>query len=689
MTSSLQYVVGVDVGGTFTDILAYNPADHSLLSAKVPSMPGEQWNGVLDALASLAIEPRAIRTFVHGTTIATNALLERKGAPTALVTTKGFRDVLEIGKGRRLVGGLFEANWQRPAPIVPRELRFEVRERTRADGTTQTEVEEADFKDIVEALRSRGIRSVAVAFINSYVNDTNEKRAAWLLQEAMPDVAVSQSAALAPERGEYERTSTAVLNAYLTPTIVHYLQTLGGALRSRGVSAGVNIMGSNGGAMTLAEATKRVAGTFLSGPVGGVCGAARVAEMAGQRNIITFDMGGTSTDVALIRDLSPRMSYDNRIDAYPLQMPQLDIHAIGAGGGSLIWIGADGTLQIGPRSAGAVPGPACYGRGGTEPTISDANLLLGRLPTQRPLSGGLMLDKAAAERAFQTVASQLKTTDLVALADGALSIAVAKMAGAVREVSVHRGHDPRDFVLVGFGGAGPMHIFLVAEELGVPRVVIPRFPGHLCALGQMLADIRRDSVLVWGGPLSRIKIEELQQRAKAMLETAERLLESDGVKPAKREHSFTLDMRYVGQSFTMPIEWDPAAKDWSAVRKAFDARHNETFGYAASDNDAEFVNVRLVSVGLVEKPKLTFKVDPGVNMKIETGRVFFGAWLDCPVYNRNAMEPGLRLEGPAVIEEAGGTTVVPPGWVIEVHESGSLVGTSSSQDTGRAISPVT
>lgn len=683
MKSTAHYVVGVDVGGTFTDILAYDLHDQSLRSAKVPSMPGQQWNGVLDALTSLDIEPAAIRAFVHGTTIATNALLERKGAPTGLVTTRGFRDVLEIGKGRRLVGGLFEAAWQRPAPIVPRDLRFEVTERVRADGTVQAVVEEGDLRAIVTAFREHGVLSVAVALINSYLNDGNEKHIARLLEEAMPGIAVSQSAALVRERGEYERTSTAVLNAYLTPTMTRYLETLADALRQRGVPVPVDIMGSNGGTMTLVEATRRVAGTFLSGPVGGVCGATRVAELAGERNIITFDMGGTSTDVALVRELAPRMSYDNQVDAYPLQMPQLDIHAIGAGGGSLIWAGADGTLQIGPQSAGAVPGPACYGRGGTAPTISDANLVLGRLPTERPLSGGLMLDKAAAELAFRNVAQQLGETDLVALADGALRIAVAKMAGAVREVSVHRGQDPRDFVLVGFGGAGPMHIFFVAEELGVPRVMIPRFPGHLCALGQMLADLRRDSLLVVGGRLSLLKIEDLKARAKVLQQDADRLLQSDGVEPARRRHTFSLDMRYAGQSFTMPIDWDLADRDWSAVRKAFDARHNETFGYAATDNDVEIVNLRLVSLGLVSKPALGFHVEAGAKLEIEQRKIYFDGWLDCPVYHRDGMQAGLTAKGPAVIEEAGGTTVVPPGWSIEVHEGGALFGTAPRADEGR------
>ena len=508
MTS--QFLIGVDVGGTFTDILAYERDGEQLLAAKVPSLPGEQWRGVLDALSALGISATAVRAFVHGTTIATNGLLERKGAPTALVTTKGFRDVLEIGKGRRLVGGLFDPAWQRPAPIVPRDLRVEVPERTNADGSVQSEIGNFSFEPIVDLFRKKGIRSIAVAFINSYANDSNEKVAAAALQELMRDVCISHSAALVPERGEFERISTCVLNAYLTPMMVEYLNALVAALSERGVTAPVNIMGSNGGAMTLLEAKYHVVGTFLSGPVGGVNGAIRVAKSTDLTNIITFDMGGTSTDVALVQGAEPRMSYDNQIGAYPLQMPRLDIHTIGSGGGSIVWIGADGTLQVGPQSTGAVPGPACYGRGGKLATLSDANLILGRLSDRRPLSGGLKLDLALAHQAFLAIAKPFGEADILALANVALRIAIAKMAGAVREVSVHRGFDPRDFTLVGFGGAGPMHVFEVAEELGIPVVMIPRFPGHLCALGQMLADLRRDSVLVWGGRLSNLTIDALK-----------------------------------------------------------------------------------------------------------------------------------------------------------------------------------
>jgi N-methylhydantoinase A len=351
-----EYLIGIDVGGTFTDVLAYADDDATLLSAKVPSLPGEQWRGVLDALSELGIAPGSVRAFVHGTTIATNALLERKGAVTALITTAGFRDVLEIGKGRRLVGGMFDSSWQRPLPIVPRNLRFEVAERISADGTQIRTLEDFDYTALIAALTAAGVDTLAIAFLNSHVNNANERAAAKAL--AHTGIPISESADLVPERGEFERTSTCVLNAYLTPVMVAYLQTLESELRSHGVHAPVNIMGSNGGAMTLAAAAMRCAGTFLSGPVGGVSGAVRIAEMADVDDIITFDMGGTSTDVALVRNREPRMSHDNQIDAYPLQMPQLDIRTIGAGGGSIVWVQADGTLGTGPQSAGAMPGPA-------------------------------------------------------------------------------------------------------------------------------------------------------------------------------------------------------------------------------------------------------------------------------------------------------------------------------------------
>ncbi|MDE0056735.1 MAG: hydantoinase/oxoprolinase family protein [Defluviicoccus sp.] len=665
------YRIGVDVGGTFTDILCLD--GERLLSAKVPSLPGRQWRGVLNALAELGIDAAAIRVFVHGTTIATNTLLERKGAKTALVTTEGFRDTLEIGRTRRLIGGLFDIKFQRPRPLVPRDRRFEIGERVAADGDILSDVEPVGIAAIAERLRGRGCEAVAVCFINSYANDANERRAADALAQALDGVAVSQSAAVVREKGEFERFSTCVLNAYLTPVIDDYLDTLTSELEGQGIAAPVSIMGSNGGVMTLAKASEFAAGTFLSGPVGGAGGAVRICEMAGVSSCITFDMGGTSTDVSLIHELTPRISHANQIDAYPLQVPQLDIHTIGAGGGSIAWIREDGTLEVGPQSAGAIPGPACYGRGGVEATISDANLILGRLPGDRALAGDLRLSKALAEDAFRRLADALDAEDIVRLADGVLGVAVAKMAGAVREVSVHRGFDPRDFCLLGFGGAGPMHVFLVAEELAIPRVLIPRYPGHLSALGQLLADLRRDFVRVWGGRLAALDIADFRAEADAMRSQARALLEGDGFASDRHAHDFSVDMRYVGQSYTLAVPCDPESAELAELRAAFGASHARTFGHDDTASDAEIVNIRLVSRGLADRPALAFGPERKGDPLLERRPVWFeDGWVDCPVYDRAAMPAGYALEGPAIVEEAGGTSVIPPRWRVEVHRSGSL-----------------
>jgi len=673
--SEQKYIVGIDVGGTFTDLLCLNTENQELLSEKVPSIPGSQWKGVLGALEQLGIDYSEIRAFVHGTTIATNALLERKGAKTGLVTTEGFRDTLEIGRTRRLIGGLFDIKFVRPKPLVSRDLRVEVDERVAADGEMLQSVDEVDFAPIVEKFRESGVKAIAIAFMNAYRNSANEETALAKLQALAGDIPVCASTGIVPEKGEFERFSTCVLNAYLTPVVTTYLATLAAELEGQGITAPVSVMGSNGGVMTLDQAANFAAGTFLSGPVGGAGGAVRICEMAEVDDCITFDMGGTSTDVALIHQLTPRISHANQIDAYPLQVPQLDIHTIGAGGGSIAWVQPDGTLEVGPQSAGAMPGPACYQRGGTEPTISDANLMLGRLPTDRALAGGLQLSKEESEKAFEGLAEKLGegSGSPVQLADGVLRIAVSKMAGAVREVSVHRGFDPRDFALLGFGGAGPMHVFLVAEELSIPQVIVPRFPGHLSALGQLLADLRHDFVVAWGGPLGEIEIEDLRTKAGAMRDESTARLIDDGFAKDRHEHTFSLDMRYVGQSFTLSIPCDPLSTSWDELREAFHDRHEQTFGRADRHSDVELVNIRLFSLGLIDKPTLKFAAQEGGDPVIEMRRVWFGDdWTDCPIMDRTKMVAGQSYQAPMIIEEAGGTSVVPPGWTVNVHASGSL-----------------
>lgn len=670
-----SYIVGIDVGGTFTDILCYSATNHAVLSAKVPSVPGNQWRGVLEALHALGIDLSSIIAFVHGTTIATNTVLEHKGAKTGLLTTEGFRDVIEIGLTRRLVGGLFDIKFVRQAPLVDRSLRLEAPERVAADGTILRDINGFDYAAVADSFKNANVGAVAICFVNSYKNDSNEAKAGEALRRLLPEVPVTESAILLPEKGEFGRFSTCVLNAYLTPRIVDYLQTLTAALADRGVKAPVSIMTSNGGAMTLERAAKTAVSTFLSGPVGGVNGTIRICEMTGTPNCITFDMGGTSTDVALIHNRMARTSHDNQHEAFPLAWPQLDIHTIGAGGGSVISAQSDGTLEVGPQSAGAIPGPACYLRGGKLPTISDANLLLGRLTSERAISGGLKLSMDAAREAMAELAKQIGRSedDVQELAESALRIAVAKMAGAVREVSVHRGHDPRDFVLFGFGGAGPMHLLPVADELYVPRAMIPPMPGHLSAFGQMLADHRRDYVAVWEGTASKSQFSDLEKRIAELRDQATFQLKEDGFDTSKQRFTFSVDMRYAGQSFTLSIPWQETNKSWEPLVAAFLARHEENFGYADSNNDTQVTAIRLVALGLVDKIDIAFSLGEGKDVVVETRPVWFdGEKHDCKVYDRTKLNEGYVFEGPAIVEEPGCTSVVPPKWRVTVLPSSAL-----------------
>jgi N-methylhydantoinase A len=682
-----HYLIGIDVGGTFTDVICFNRKTNELSQAKVASIPGLQWRGVLDAIAALEIQFSDIGAFVHGTTIATNALLERKGARTALVTTKGFRDVLEIGRTRRLVGGLFDLHFRRELPLVPRRLRLELDERKYVD-EERREPDARDIEALIQFLRTEKVEAVAVAFLNSYLDQTNEKYVGDIIREKL-GIPVSESSVVVRERGEVERFSTCVLNAYLSTVVDKYLNTLSDELKARGLSVPVNIMGSNGGAMSLQNARQFAARTFLSGPVGGAVGAMKLMSNSGVSDFITFDMGGTSTDVALFRNQMPRIAYSGQVDAFLLQIPQLDIHTIGAGGGSIAWRQPDRTLEVGPQSAGALPGPACYCRGGTRATISDANVVLGRLPASRPLSGGLVMSYDAAAAAIDAMLDSGQTRE--DLAEGIIRIAVAKMAGAVRAVSVHRGWDPREFVLVGFGGAGPMHVFPVAEELGIARVMIPLFPGHLSALGQILADQRHDFVRSWGGRIGNIDINDLKAVLETMRIEGDEALQADGFKSADISHNYSADMRYVGQSFTLNVPIVAPLESWSQLKTTFAQRHLESYGYVDERSEMEIVSVRSVSIGAVDKPTIRPTMMKDEKIVGASNAWFGGVRYNVPIINRYALAIGEQIVGPSIIEEAGGTTVVPPRWRIAVDEAGNLSATFDafgSHDSGHAERPL-
>jgi N-methylhydantoinase A len=677
-------LIGIDVGGTFTDIVCFDRRTNRYCVEKVPSFPGEQWKGIVAALDSLGIAGADVRRVAHGTTIATNALLELKGSRTALVTTAGFRDVLEIGRTRRLLGGLFDMFFRRTAPLVPRDRRLELRERMTAQGEVLSPVDEPAVLDIAARIRELDVQAVAICFVNAHRNPANETAVRELLARELPGLPVVASTEIVRERGEYERTSTCVLNAYLMPTMQRYLGALEGALRERGVRVPLGIMGSNGGTMSFEQASRYVVGTFLSGPVGGAIGAMALGRRLGVNDFITFDMGGTSTDVALVHGGQPRLSYDNQVYAYPLRVPQVDIHTIGAGGGSIVHARTDGTMDVGPESAGAFPGPACYGRGGTKPTVSDANVLLGRLPTETAIASDLRLSVQDAQFAFDGLRPRLADAgmqaDAVTLAAAAIALAVSKMAAAVREISVHRGFDPREFALVPYGGAGPLHAFLVAMELGMQRVIVPPFPGHVSALGQMCADYRRDFSSPWLGLVGDATLGAMDKVANELAQSGHEYLTEEGIALEHRTLACTLDMRYAGQSFTLAIPWEERGEGGNALLQRFHARHRETFGYANESSAVEVTAVRVIASGDTEKPPLDFDetythLAHAATASVSASRqVFDGCqWRESRVIDRSRCQTGDTIDGPAVIEEFGATTFMPAGWHAVVHESKALL----------------
>ena len=497
-----MFIVGIDVGGTFTDLTAVDEATGRVVVTKVPSRPRHEADAVLAGLAALGIAARDVRRLVHGTTVGTNAVLERRGARVAVITTAGFRDLIEIGRTKRNIPALFVPTFVRPKPVVERKHRFEVTERLAADGRVLIALDPASVERALDAAVAADAEALAVCLLHAYLNPAHERTIADVAKGRCPGLAVSCSAEVVAEYREFERFSTTVLNAYLQPLMDRYLGNLEERLRATGYAHGVLTVASSGGMMTTETARRLPIKTIFSGPAGGVSQACFVGGAAGVRDLITYDMGGTSTDVCLVRDLAPLATSDAMVGAFPVKVPQIDMHTVGAGGGSIAWLDEDGSLQVGPRSAGATPGPAAYGLGGTEPTVTDANVVLGRIGVRRRLGGSIALDAARARTAVAGLAERMGGTLTVdALAEGIVRIAVARMTSAIREISIQRGHDPRDFTLVAFGGAGPMHALALADEIGIPRVLVPRHPGNFSALGLLASDIKHDEVRTRVGPL--------------------------------------------------------------------------------------------------------------------------------------------------------------------------------------------
>ncbi len=659
-------MIGIDTGGTFTDVIRVDD-DGSIRLIKIPSTPADPAQSFLAGVEEIGGIGDRGDEVVHGSTVGTNAVLERRGAGTAVITTRGMADVIEIGRQAR--NDLYSLRVTRPVPLVSRELRFEIDERVTAEGEILKAPSEAELGGLAELVAASGAETVAVALLFSFLRPEHEQAVKEALRLRLPpNFPISLSSEVVPEFREFERTSTTVLNAYVAPVMQSYLSRIDETVEST-----VRIMSSNGGSMTIGQASSFPVETLLSGPAGGVVGAFEVARAAGFDRIITLDMGGTSTDVSLCNGEVQRTS-EGSIGGYPLRVPIVDIHTVGAGGGSLASVDAGGALTVGPESAGADPGPAAYGRGGG-PTVTDANIVLGRLPADRPLAGRMALDGNAALAALTGVAQELGITPQQA-ATGVVQIANANMEQALRVVSLERGHDPRDFTLVAFGGAGPLHACELAVGLGIDSVLIPRMPGALSAWGMLSVDVTRDYSRTAMRDLSDTSEEEIARLLGDIEQDARGDLEAVGLSADQATFSASADIRYQGQGYELSIPLDP--RDGHSLEERFHAAHLRRFDHSHPDWPTEVVTLRLLAAIPTRGPEIEVAdADGGPDASHallgETMLMTDAGEIACPLYDRDALLVGNLIAGPAVLTQTDCTTYVPPGWVGRVDEHLNLI----------------
>jgi N-methylhydantoinase A len=671
--------IAVDIGGTFTDLVAVD--DHGVIySSKSLSTPRDLARGIDDCLRRANIGVGSASFFVHGSTVTINAVLERKGATTGLITTKGFGDVYEIGRGNRPQG--YDLFFKRPVPLVPRNLRLEVDERLYASGEVLKPLDEASAACAIGALKAAQVESIAVCLLHSYANPAHEQRLGELLQEQFPEAYVSFSHQLLREFREYERTSTTALNSYVGPLVKRYLTSLEGMLRDAGFGGTFRVMQSNGGLMS-AETAKNLAVTMMeSGPVAGVIAAARLGQSLECRHVISFDMGGTTAKSSLIKDFQPEVTSSYYVGGYvtgqPMMLPVVDIVEIGSGGGSIAWLDAAGGLKVGPQSAGADPGPACYAQGGSDPTVTDANLIAGRIDPQYFLGSGIRLQREKAARAiFEKIAKPLQIS-LEEAALGILTIANFNMSLSVRAVSVEKGYDPRDCVLLPSGGGGGLHAGAIARELSVPRIIIPPMPAHFSAFGMLVADLKHDYVRTFVREFADTSGAEIAEAFAVLEASATKTLAQEGSTPERIVLQRFFDMRYRGQEYTLPVPMSEdlhALSDFGAIRARFDKLHHAHYGHSAPTEPVMVVNLRLSALGRNDSG-LSLMARYNENDRGQHGSrivIFDSAPLDAPIFLRGGFKPGDCLKGPAVIEEIGATILVYPGDKMEVNEFGHLV----------------
>lgn len=669
--------VGVDSGGTFTDICLVAEDGCAICVWKVPSTPDDPSTaiaaGVLEGLATTTdARPADVVSFGHGTTVATNALIQGRGVPTGLLTTDGFRDLLEIGRQRR--PHLYDLQCDKPPVLVARDLRKEVPERLRHDGRIEKPLDEAAVRQAARELKAAGVNAVAVMFLYAYIDPRHEIRAREIIVEEFPEAFVTCSHEVAPEFREFERLTTTVVNGYLGPVMARYIDRLGPRLDSAGLKGPRRITQSNGGIMSFAMARNQAVRTLLSGPATGVVGATKVAALSGYHSIISFDMGGTSTDACLIENGKPKLASEMEVHGYPLKAPMLDIHTVGAGGGSIAHIDAGGHLKVGPRSAGSVPGPACYGLGNEEPTVTDANVVLEALNPTHLLGGRMPIDAAKSKSAIAALADRLGL-DLTTTAQGIISVVTANMARAIRLISVQCGHDPRDYTLVAFGGAGPLHAARLARELEIPRILVPRNPGILCALGLLMTDLKTNFAQTRQMRLDAASLAAIGEAFDALELRADAWFAEEAIADDQRHIRRTIDMRYVGQNYELAIDM-PSSPASDALlpelKRRFEDAHQQMYGYIAAEEPIQVITFRIEAIGSVRQAEI--HAAPPATTTIGDARMATrSVWLPeigdrvaCPVYDRLRLGPGHRIEGPAIIEQMDATALMLPGQVATV-----------------------
>jgi N-methylhydantoinase A/oxoprolinase/acetone carboxylase beta subunit len=671
--------IGVDIGGTFTDIVALDDKGRLSLT-KVPSTPKDLLEGIAAAvtrvLALAGAQPADVERFIHGTTVATNAILEQKGAVTAILTTEGFEDVLELGRMKR--SRMYDLGMDPEVPtfLAPRRRRLGIPERLDARGNVLVPLDEAAVAQAVETLRAQGVQAVAVCYLFSFVNPAHERRTREIIAALAPELSVSLSSDVDPTFREYERLCVTAFDAYLGPVVKRYLAGLAATLRELGVPSVPLIMRSRGGIVSAALAAQQPITLFLSGPAGGVIGASFAAERSGVSDFVSLDMGGTSNDVAVVRNGTPLLAAEGAIGPYPVRTPMVDVNTIGAGGGSIAWIDAAGGLRVGPRSAGAEPGPACYGRGGDEATVTDASVVLGYLNPARFAGGAMALDVGAAQRALAGIGRRLGV-DPVATAAGIHRVVNARMADQIRLVTIKRGYDPRQFSLVVLGGAGPVHGAALAAEMGMPEVLVPEAPGVLAAFGLLAAAIEHHHARTLQAPTGAVDLDAVNRCLGELDDAGRTRMREEGVPATEVRVAYAADMRYVGQAYELevPIPVPVTRERLPEILAAFHAVHERVYGYGRPQQPAEFVNFRAVHTYPLPRPAVTPAAPPAgsvADARLGERPAYFGEFVPTAIYERARLPRGARLAGPAIVEQSDTTTVIPPGVTALVDEAGTL-----------------